>query len=60
MVMLLLAWLVVHLQLVAAAATVERSLLVHNPFGATVKQVHMVLSSHFDGGCKVSRSATRS
>ena len=25
----------------------------HNPTGAEVKEVHMVLSSHFDAGCKV-------
>ena len=37
-----------------AAAEQLRSLQVHNPSGVTVTAVHMVLSSHFDGGCKVS------
>ena len=26
--------------------------IVHNPGGVEVREVHMVLSSHFDGGCK--------
>jgi hypothetical protein len=30
----------------------RRRLYVHNPHGAAVTQVHMVVSSHFDGGCK--------
>ena len=33
----------------AAAAS---SFHVHNPTGAAVTEVHMVQSSHFDGGCK--------
>ena len=41
----------------AAAAAEQRSLQVHNPSGVTVTAVHMVLSSHFDGGCKVSAHA---
>jgi hypothetical protein len=30
----------------------RRELHEHNPVGVAVKEVHMVLSSHFDAGCK--------
>ena len=36
----------------AAHAEPQRRLHEHNPTAATVKEVHMVLSSHFDAGCK--------
>ena len=32
--------------------TSYRALNIHNPGQVDVKEVHMVLSSHFDGGCK--------
>ena len=38
--------------LAGSAAAHGRELHEANPTGATVKEVHMVLSSHFDAGCK--------
>ena len=37
---------------VLLALSCEAHLHVHNPQNVTVTTVHMVLSSHFDGGCK--------
>ena len=50
--------MLLHLLLAAAAATTAASspspyiIKEHNPFAVTVTRVHMVLSSHFDAGCK--------
>ena len=45
------------LQLVLLAggigAASARALNEYNPAGVPVREVHMVLSSHFDAGCKV-------
>ena len=35
-----------------ASVASSNQLHVHNPHNVTVKEVHMILSSHFDGGCK--------
>lgn len=37
----------------SARAHRHRALVEHNPFDVEVKKVYMVLSSHFDAGCKV-------
>ena len=34
-------------------------LLVHNPHGVVVREVHMVQSTHFDGGCKTKGCSVR-
>jgi hypothetical protein len=44
--------LLLLLLLPSCPVTAARAIHVHNPRGAVVTKIHMVLSSHFDAGCK--------
>ena len=48
---LLLVLLAIATAAVGGAPLVSR-VVEHNPQNVTVTKIHMVLSSHFDGGCK--------
>ena len=48
------AFLVVAVDVCSGGASGSRELAEYNPGSVEVKEVHMVLSSHFDAGCKVS------
>ena len=53
--MVVLAAALLPAVVLAASATQRhpaRAFHIHNPTGAAVTEVHMVQSSHFDGGCK--------